>query len=212
MDAPASTQSYDPPTQLVQHSTPQIIISYVLTQMSATAGIKVFGQPAINAIHTEFCQLHHKGVFSPIHSSAITPQQKRPSLRAVNLIKQKPHCGTIKGRTCADGSVQRLLYNKSDTTSPTVANNALMYTLLVDAKERRDVATADVIGAYLNADMTDFTLIILTGETVDIMLQVDESYRCFVTYEKRKPVLYLQLKKVLYGCVQSALLWYEVLN
>jgi hypothetical protein len=29
--------------------------------------------------------------------------------------------------------------------------------LIIDAKEERDVATADVVGAYLNADMKDFT-------------------------------------------------------
>jgi hypothetical protein len=39
-------------------------------------------------------------------------------------------------------------------TSPTVANNALMYSMLIDAKEQRDVATADVVSAYLNADPT----------------------------------------------------------
>jgi hypothetical protein len=191
MDASNGTQSYEPPVQLLQHTTQQVITAYVLTQMSAAAGIKVFGQPAVDAIQKEFCQLHNKGVFSPQYAHSLYSQQKHGSLRTINLVKQK-RCGTIKGRTCAAGSVQHSLYDKSATTSPTVANNALMYTLLVDA-------TADVVGAYLNADMPDYTLMKLTGQTVDIMLEVDKVYKKFVTYENNKPVLYLQLKKALYG-------------
>jgi Reverse transcriptase (RNA-dependent DNA polymerase) len=87
-----------------------------------------------------------------------------------------------------------------------------MYTLLVDAKERCDVATADVVGAYLNADMPDFTLMKLTGVTVDIMIEVDNMYKGIITYKNNKPVLYLQLKKALYGCVQSAILWYDLFS
>jgi Reverse transcriptase (RNA-dependent DNA polymerase) len=209
MDNPVSTKSYTQPTQLFQQSTEQVLTAYVLIQLSAAAGIKVFGQPAVDAILKEFCQLHNKGVFSPKHASSLTALQKRGSLRAVSLIKEK-RTGEIKGRTCADGGVQRSLFDKTETTSPTVANDSLMYSILIDAKERRDVATADVVGAYLNADMEDFTLMKLTGEAVNIMVQVNNLYQPFVTTEKGKPVLYLQLKKALYWCVKSALLWYEL--
>jgi Reverse transcriptase (RNA-dependent DNA polymerase) len=177
--------------------------------MSASKGIKLFGAPAVAAIHKEFCQLHDKGVFDPQHASTLTPAQRRGALRAVNLIKEK-RTGELNGRTCADGSVQRSLYDKSKFTSPTVASDALLYTLIIDAKERRDVATADVVGAYLNADMDQFTLMKLTGDTVDIMISVNKRYQPFVSTENGKPVLYLQLKKALYGCVKSALLWYEL--
>ena len=34
-----------------------------------------------------------------------------------------------------------------------------MISLMIDAKERRDVATADVEGAYLHADMEEFVLL-----------------------------------------------------
>jgi hypothetical protein len=87
-----------------------------------------------------------------------------------------------------------------------------MYTILVDAKERRDVATADVVGAYLNADMNDFTLLKLTGKAVDIMVQVNSKYGDFIDKENNTPTIYLQLKKALYGCVQSALLWYKLFS
>jgi Reverse transcriptase (RNA-dependent DNA polymerase)/Zinc knuckle len=211
MDEQTTSKSYEPSVQLVQHSTQQAITAYVLTQMSAAAGIKIYGQPAVDAILKEFCQLHDKGVFEPKQALSLTIAQKKGSLRAVNLIKEK-RSGDIKGRTCADGSVQRSRYTKTETSSPTVSNEALMYTILVDAKERRDVATADVVGAYLNAEMDDFTLMKLSEEAVNIMVQVNELYLPFVSNENGKQVLYLQLKKALYGCVKSALLWYDLFS
>jgi hypothetical protein len=79
---------------------------------------------------------------------------------------------------------------------------------MIDAKERRDVATADVEGAYLYADMEEFFLLNLVGKAVDVMCQVNPKYENFVVIENGKKVLYLQLLKALYSCFQSALLWY----
>jgi hypothetical protein len=103
--------------------------------MSAAAGIKLYGQPAVDSILKEFCQLHDNGVFEPKQAATLTSEQKNGSLRAVNLIKEK-RSGDIKGRTCVDRSVQRSLYEHSETSSPTVSNEALMYTIIIDAKER----------------------------------------------------------------------------
>jgi hypothetical protein len=126
-------------------------------------------------------------------------------------VKEK-RCGRIKGRTVADGRPQRDLYTKDETSSPTVSTDALMLSLLIDAHEHRDVATADVAGAYLHAEMEDFTLLKMEGESVDIMCDVCDDYRKFVCIENGKKVLYLKLLKALYGCVQSALLWYELFS
>jgi hypothetical protein len=155
-----------------------------MTQMSAASGIKTYGQPAaIEAIHKEFYQLHDKGVFELKLASAPTMKQQFASLRAVNLIKEKRN-GDINGRMCADGSVQRSLEDKFETTSPTVANDALMYSLIIDTKERRNVATADVVGSYLNTDMEDFTLMKLSGEAVGIMVQVNKDYK--LCYKRKR--------------------------
>ena len=86
---------------------------------------------------------------------------------------------------------------------------SLMTTLIIDAIEERDVATADVVGAYLNANMDDFVLVKLTGDEVDLLCSLNKSYNKFVTVEKGKKALYLQLVKTFYGCIKSALLWYE---
>jgi len=75
------------------------------------------------------------------------------------------------------------MYTKEETTSPTVSTDVLMISLMIDAFEGRDVATADVVGAYLNAEMLDFVLLHLTGETINIMCHVNPRYSSFIVIE-----------------------------
>ena len=80
--------------------------------------------------------------------------------------------------------------------------------MLIDAREGRDVATADAVGAYLLANMKDYVLLRLIKNTVNMMCQINSKYLSFVTQEGGKQVLYMSLKKALYGCLQSVILWY----
>jgi len=184
---------------------------YSFTQMSAKRGIAVFGKKAIEAIFKEFKQLHDKGVFRPIDPKSLTPDQKRKALREITIIKEK-RCGKIKGRTCADGRPQRNYISKDESSSPTISNDAFLMSLIIDALEERDVATADVEGAYLNADMEDFVIMKITSKDhIQILCSVDEEYRKYIeTDDSGNMVLYLQLMKALYGCIKSALLWYRL--
>jgi hypothetical protein len=241
MDAPASKKSYDgkySPAMMhnfLQQSTEEKVYGmqflqqavekvdespkdlheyachFMFTQMTADAGIKKHGQLAVEALMAEFAQLDDLKVFQGKHSKDLTKEEKHEALRAINLIKEK-RCGKIKGRTVADGRSQRAKYAKEDITSPTVSNDALMMTFMIDALERREVATADVPGAYLHADMDDFTLLKLVGQSVDIMCKTNPEYEQYVTEENGKKVLYLQLLKALYGCIKSAMLWYELFS
>ena len=152
------------------------ITGIVMMQMSAKAGIRKHGQVAIDALFKEFSQLHDLGVFEPQDAKKLSSAEKREALRAISVIKEK-RCGKIKGRTVADGRKQKNLYTKEETSSPTVSTDALMMSITIDAMEHRDVATADVAGAYLKADMEDFTLLRMEGESVDIMCDVNKEYR-----------------------------------
>ena len=113
-------------------------------------------------------------------ASELKATQKREALRAINLIKEK-RCGKLKGRTCADGSTQRKHFTKEQTSSLTVSTDALMLSIIINTYEERDVATANVVGVYLNADMPDFTVMKLTGDSVDIMCKANPKYEKFVT-------------------------------
>ena len=193
-------------------ATKKALTGWILTQMTAKAGIRRYGDAARDAMRSEFRQLDEKGVFEPVVADSLTPSVRSQALRCVNLIKEK-RCGKIKGRTCADGRPQRSLYQKSETSSPTVSSDAIMLTLIVDAMEGRDVATADVAGAYLNAKMDDYVLMRLEGEDVSLMCDVNPVYRNYVSRGKNgRKVLFLRLARALYGCVKSALLWYQLFS
>jgi len=58
--------------------------------------------------------------------------------------------------------------------------------------------------------MEDFVLLKMVGDATDIMCRVNPKYTSFVITENGKRVMYLRLLKALYGCVKSALLWYEL--
>lgn len=132
----------------------------------------------------------------------------------INLIKEKrdhiPEAPHLKMRRYANGSTQCPHFTREETHSPTVSLDAFMITLLVNALEGRDVTFADVPGEYLHAKMKDFVAMIITGEEVDILCELKPEWSEFVVGEGKNKRLYVRLNKALYGCVQSALLWYEL--
>ena len=67
--------------------------------------------------------------------------------------------GNVKGRGCANGHKQQLLVQKEQTSSPTVYNQALMLSCMFDAKEKRDVGTAEVPGAFLQTKSEEEVII-----------------------------------------------------
>ena len=132
-----------------------------MNQMTYTKGVEQFGQRAIDAIIKEYAQLNNKETFEPVDFNSLTQQQRKDALRSITLIKEK-RCGKIKGRAVADGRKQRKDYAPEDVYSPTVSREGLLLSLGIDAKEGRYVATADVEGAYLHAEMDDFVVITIS--------------------------------------------------
>lgn len=184
-----------------------------LQQVSYKEGVKRFGKKAIYAMLKEYTQMgeNDKRVFIPQHANKLTRQQKRKAMRIISLIKQKRD-NSIKGRMVADGRKQRIYTCKDEFASPTAQLESLIMTWVIDALENRDTATADVGGAFLLSDITDFVLIKLDGEVVDIICEANPSYTEYVTNENNKKVLYMKLRKSLYGIMQAAILWYETFS
>ena len=188
----------------------KIAVNVMLTQMTANRGIKNFGEKAVAAILKEYDQLNKLNVFGSLNPDSLSREEKRKALRAINLIKQK-RCGRIKARTCADGRPQRSYVPRDEAASPTVSMEALLTTLTIDAKEKRDVAVFDVPSAYLHAEMPASKKVTMKLEDkfVNIMCNVSPKYLPYVRMENGKKVLYLRILKALYGCIESALLWYN---
>jgi len=148
-------------------------------QMSMKKGIKKFGEDAIQAVLAEYAQLDNKEVFEGIDPDTLTLEQKKEALELITLIKLK-RCGKVKGRACANGKKQRRYIKKETISSPTVQLESLILTLVVAAFEKRDVATADVPGAYLCAKMTDFVLVKLRDQSVEILCSCNREYEKYV--------------------------------
>jgi hypothetical protein len=142
----------------------------------------------------------------------LSREDKKAALHYLMFLKKK-RCGRIKGRGCADGRKQRSYINKEDASAPTVAIEALMLSCAIDAKEEQDVATVDIPGAFLHADMDNLVHMKFEGKMAELLVKLDPKlYRKFVQVEKGKNVLYVELKKTLYGTLKAALLFWKKLS
>jgi hypothetical protein len=102
---------------------------------------------------------------------------------------------------------------KEETTSPTVATEALILTCVIDAIEERDVATCDIPGAFMQSDMKGKVIMKLEGVMAEVILKIDtKKYQKYVAHEHGKDVIYVILTKALYGTLQAALLFWQNLS
>jgi hypothetical protein len=200
-----------PPAQL--QSIHRAITGLIFTQMSASKGLQKHGDLARAALRKEFEQFRALEVLEPLNAFEMTDAQKSEALRAISVIKEKRD-GSLKGRTCADGSSQQGKFTRAETASPTIANDSLFLSIMIDAFERRNVATADVAGAYLHALMKHFVSMRFTTWAVDLLCEVNPEFERYVVFErvnnKDVKTLYVRCNKAIYGCVVSGVLWYEL--
>ncbi len=117
----------------------------ILQQYSIGAGLKKFQERGEKGVTKELTQMHNMSVFAPIMKSDLTPEEKKKAISSLMFLKEKRDT-TVKARFCADGRKQRGDWTKQDTTSPTVSNESVFLTSVVDAHERRDVACYDIPG------------------------------------------------------------------
>ena len=111
-----------------------------------------------------------------IDPDSLSVEDKTKALNAVNLIKQKRD-GTIKGRACANVIKKKLYLGKNESVAqPTVSLESLFTPLVIDAYEERDIATFNIPGAFLHAEIpADKNVILkLRGRFVDIMCDINE--------------------------------------
>jgi hypothetical protein len=189
-----------------------ILESIVLTQYNLKQGIKKFGDKGKQALLNELQQLYDRDVIDSINPSDLTPEERKGALRYLMFLKEKRD-GMIKGRGCADGRPQQDYMTKENTSSPTVAPETLLVTCLIDAIEKRDVATLDIPGAFMQSEMEGLVIMKLERVMAEIILKIDPGkYKKFTVHERRKAVVYVKLTKALYGTLQAALLFWQNLS
>ena len=169
-------------------------------------GLKLFGEAGAQAVVTEMQQLHDCDVIILKHSSMLTQEEKQHSLQYLMFLKQK-RCGCIKGRGCADGRKQHVYKTKEETSTPTVSIELLFLSCIIDAKEGHKVATCNISGAFMQADIDEIIHVKLEGPLATLLTRVDpEKYSKCITIKNGKKVMYIHLAKALYSTMQQAAL------
>ena len=144
----------------------------------------------------------------------MTASERSSIIRSSMFLKRKTHpdgrFDKYKARLVAGGDQQdKNLYD--DLSSPTVSTSAVFAIAAICAVEKRHAAVVDIGGAFLNASMTTGVPVHMRlDKTIsDFLIALDRAYAKYADDKGRVVVL---LRKALYGCIESAALWYENLS
>jgi hypothetical protein len=175
--------------------------------------IRKFENHALRSIYEEMLQMPQKNVFHPVDPSTLTQEQWKKVIPSKMFLKEKflptGEFDKLKARLVAGGHRQdKSTYD--DVSSPTVAITSAFMVAAIAAMEGRCVATVDITGAYLNATMSGQTVLMRLDQTMAaVLVQIRPDYRPFLT---KNGGMVVQLDKALYGCIESAKLWYQDLR
>ena len=155
--------------ELMQPEDTEDMLSFIMAQMSAKAGIKKFGEEGKKAIMIELEQLLYHKVMEGRDTNKLTKEQKNAALKYLMFLKEK-RCGKIKGCRCADGRKQWLYKTKEETSSPTILIEALFLTSIIDTMEDRYIVTCNIPGAFMQSDIDETIFVKLEGELAEILV------------------------------------------
>ena len=178
-------------------------------------GLKKFGEAGSKAASKELDQLIKRGCFAPEDVSNLTESEKRKAQDGLMLLTEKRD-GSVKGRLVYNGKPTRKWHSKEDAASPTASLESHFLCATLDAKEGRDVMTADIPNAFIQAELPppkkgeDGVVMKITGVLVDLLVDMSpEIYGPYVVFEKGHKVLYVRVLRALYGMLSAALRWYQ---
>jgi hypothetical protein len=184
----------------------------MLSQHSMKKGIKLFGKAGVDAVLSDLSRVHNQGVLAPKDAKDLSRAEKKAALEYLMFLKKKC-CGKIKGGGYTDSRKQREYTSKEDASSPTVSIEALMLSCVIDANEEQDVATVNIPGAFMQANMDKLVHMQLEGTMAELLVKLDPALYCkCVQVVNGKPVLYMGLKKALYRTMLAALLFWRLLT
>ena len=157
--------------------------------------------------YNELDHAQRKGI---IRSQMNVTQKYAPSSDGNGRIKDKLKARLVGGGDCQD----RNLYSRADTSSPTASTSAIMIIAQLAAAEGRHVISLDIGSAYLNAKMpkddpSKLVFMAIAPIIANILTDIDPTYKKFL---RPNGSIIVELDQALYGCIESALLWYKELS
>lgn len=192
--------------------------------MTAKRALKENPDGALPVIRQELETLLRKRVFHGRDYATLTDSQRKSIIRSQMNVTQKYAPSSdgngrikdkLKARLVGGGDGQdRNLYSRIDTSSPTASTSAILIIAQLAAAERRHVISLDIGSAYLNAKMpkddpSKLVFMAIASNMVDILIDLDPSYK---RYQRANGTIIVELDQALYGCIESALLWYKELS
>lgn len=181
--------------------------------ISVSKALRSFGKKALKSMVQELLQMIDKKVWTPVNINKLTTKQLKSIIRSSMFLKEKRKpdgsFDKLKARLVAGGNMQdKSMYE--DISSPTVATSSIFMIAAIAAREGRTVATCDIGGAYLNASMgTNEVLMAIEPRLSEVLTHIAPEYR---DSQRADGSVVVKLEKALYGCVESAKLWYEHLR
>ena len=115
---------------------------------SLKAGLKHFGERGKQSTLKAMKQLDDCEVFYLVNVDDLTDQERRRAMERLLFLVEKRD-GKVKARFVANGSSQREYMGREQSASPTVMTESIMITLVIDAKQKRDVMTCDIPNAFV---------------------------------------------------------------
>ena len=101
---------------------------------------------------------------------------------------------------------------KEQTSSPTVSNQALFLSCIIDAKEQRHVGTADVPGAFLQTPSEEEVIIRLDRQMAVQLARINPKYAKDMVEERGQKVIFEKANKALYDTLNASLLFWKNLT
>jgi len=163
------------------------------------------------SIDGELEQILNRECFDPLHQTALSKEQLKDVIPSRVFLTEKfipsGEFDKLKSRLVAGGHKQdRAEYE--DISSPTVSTQSVFMLSALAAAEGRTIATVDITGAYLNADMPDGYEVLMRLDK-EITRRVVRLRPIFKKFVNPNGTLIVRLNKALYGCIESAKLWYD---
>ena len=95
-----------------------------------------------------------------------------------------------------------------------MANESVFITLVIADHKKIFVRCYDVPGAFLHTESDENVLMVLRGELAEMMIHIaPQIYQPYVNMDKKgTPILYIRIKKALYGLLRYRLLFYRKLH
>ena len=207
---------------LVTTNDSMVTVNSVQTYMSVSCGLRMFKDKTASAIEGEVASLLAKKTFTGVDVSKWAIEKKKKILRSIMNIVEKYHptldekgarsVDKVKARLCVDGRAQdRNQYRPDEIESPTASISSIFMIAQIAAAEERFVMIGDVGSAYLNANMPtdDPAKVLYMSVEEDVANEIIRQDATFAPFRRAYGTLVVQLNKALYGCIESAKLWYQ---